>query len=242
MGRQIFYALVLAAAIAGTAATAQAASYDIASDFSTASNPNDPWSYGFAPVLAPPTVPALVLYDQNGTTSCGGDRPFWRSSVVQSLGAPAVFDNPTGSPIDCGIYVHPAHTAGFHPGQNGEFSIYRFTAPSAGSYALDATFIVLDYGGTDVHILDNGTQLYTANSPTDQPTGTVFGSYSQNLSLAAGEVIDFAVGVGPDGSFISDGTGINATLTTGAAVPEPSTLLLLAASLPGLGFIRRRTR
>ena len=108
--------------------------------------------------------------------------------------------------------------------------------------AVGAIPIVLDYGGTDVHILDNGTQLYTANSPTDQPTGTVFGSYSQNLSLAAGEVIDFAVGVGPDGSFISDGTGINATLTTGAAVPEPSTLLLLAASLPGLGFIRRRTR
>src|SRR5205807_1458020 len=83
--------------------------------------------------------------------SCGGsNRPFWDSSVVQSSGAPAVFDNPTGSPIGCGIYVHPAHTAGFHPGQQDQFSIYRFTTPSTGNYALDATFMVLDpaTGGT----------------------------------------------------------------------------------------------
>ena len=240
MGRQILHALVLAAAIAGTAATAQAATFDIASDFSTTTNPKDPWSYGFAPpVITPGVPPALVLYDVKGTDGCG--RPFWNSSVVQSLGAPAVFDNPTANPLNCGIYIHPAHTAGFHPGPNGEFSIYRFTTPSAGNYALDATFIVLDTGGTDVHILDNGTQIYSADS-TGLPSGNTFGAFNQNLSLAAGDVIDFAVGVGADGNFFSDGTGVNATLTTGAAVPEPSTLLLLAASLPGLGFIRRRKR
>ncbi len=246
MGRQILYALVLAAAIAGTGATARAATYDIASDFLTGpgNNPNGVWSYGFTPtvpVITPGVPPALVLYDVSGTDTCG--HPFWNSSVVQSLGAPAVFDNPTGGALNCGIYVHPAHTAAFHPGQQDQFSIYRFTTPSAGNYALDATFTVLDpaTGGTDVHILNNGTQIYSADN-TGGPTGTVFGSYNQNLSLAAGDLIDFAVGYGRDNSFFSDSTGINASLTTGAAVPEPSTLLFLAAGLPGLGFIRRRTR
>src|SRR5437588_7824001 len=40
MGRHILYALVLSAAIAGTAAAAEAAAYDISSDFSTAPSSN----------------------------------------------------------------------------------------------------------------------------------------------------------------------------------------------------------
>ena len=239
MGRQIFYALVLAAAIAGTAATAQAATYDISSDFVTGvgNNPNGVWSYGFAPPPAVSVPPALVLYDRSGNDSCG--RLLWNSSVVQSLGAPANFANQTGGPLVCGAYVQPAHSAGFHPGPNGEWSIYRFTTPSAGNYALDATLFILDGGGTDVHILDNGAEIFGGIITPTSPGPLHF---SRNLSLAAGELIDFGVGVGSDGNFFSDGTGINATLTTGAAVPEPSTLLLLAAGLPGLGFIRRRPR
>src|SRR5438128_703071 len=142
MGRQILHALVLAAAIGGTAATAQAATYDISSDFVTGpgNNPNGVWSYGFAPP-SPASVPALVLYNESGTDTCG--RLFW-NPVANSLGAPAVFDNQTGGPLVCGAYVHPAHSAGFHPGPNGEWSIYRFTTPSAGNYALDATLFILD--------------------------------------------------------------------------------------------------
>src|SRR5205807_10543285 len=143
-------------------------------------------------------------------------------------------DNKTNGPLVCGAYVHPAHSAGFHPGPNGQWSIYRFTTPSAGNYALDATLFILDNGGTDVHILDNGTQIFGGDITSSSPGPF---HYSQNLSLAAGELIDFAVGVGSDGNFFSDGTGISATLTTGAAVPEPSTLLPLAAGPPGRGFI-----
>ncbi|HTD46353.1 MAG TPA: PEP-CTERM sorting domain-containing protein [bacterium] len=243
MGRHILYALVLSAAIAGTAAAAEAAAYDISSDFSTASSSNGVWSYGYAAVPAPNSVPALFLYDQTEIAACtGGSAQVWRSSgPVTSLQAPANFNNPNNNSINCGNYNWPAHTAAFHPASNGDWSIYRFTAPSAGGYALDATFIVLDSGGTDVHILKNGTEIYTANS-AGLPSGSTFGALNQTLALAAGEVIDFGVGVGSDGNFFSDGTGINATLTSDAAVPEPSTLLLLAASLPGLGFIRRRTR
>jgi hypothetical protein len=158
---------------------------------------------------------------------------------VNVLGAPADFNNQTGASIICG-YSHPAHTAGFHPGSNDEFSIYQFTTPptGAGNYTLNTTFGGLDVGGTDVHILDNGTQIFGGNI-----TGGSSLTDNRNLSLAAGDTIDFAVGFGPDDNFFSDGTSINATLTSGvSAVPEPSTLLLLATSLTSLGLIRRRGR
>ena len=223
--------MALAGAIAFGAPSARAAVYDVNADFSTASNPNGVWTYGFETTLGGP----LTLYDQPNATDCGSGA--WRSLTVQSLQAPVDCSNKTNSQVG----LVPAHTAAFHPGPSGEFSVFRFTTPAAGSYDLAAVFSAIDNGGTDVHILDNGTSLFSHEiDPANTPE-----SFSATLLLVAGELIDFAVGVGTDGNFFSDSTGINASLTTSAvsvSVPEPSSILLiLSAAFAALAIMRRRS-
>ncbi len=222
-------AAFLAAAIAMTLGIAEAA--DINADFSTASNPNGVWTYGFSTTLGG----TLTNYDQPGTNPSSGLQ-FWLSSTVQSLGAPSDANNPTDSTINpAGTNPLPPHTALFHPGPNGEFSVYRFTTPTTGTYDLSAIFGGIDSGGTDVHILDNGVQIFGSDI-----TGGSSVPFSTSLVLATGDKIDFAVGVGADHLFFGDSTSINASITQASAVPEPATLTLLGIGLAGLGVARRR--
>jgi len=221
--------LIFVAVIVGCTGAARAATtYDISTDFSTASNPNDVWTYGFSTTLGG----ILIPYVQSSTS---GGIQAWRSLNANE---PVDFNNQTnGAIITCvGCDALPAHTAAFHPGPNGEFSVYRFTTQIPGTYVLDATFGGLDHGGTDVHILDNGTVIYSA----DITMGSSI-HHSESRTLLLGETIDFAVGVGTDGSFLFDSTSINGSLTL-SAVPEPEIYGLLTAGLGLIGFVARRRK
>jgi len=223
--------LIFVAVIVGCSGAARAATYDISADFSTASNPNDVWTYGYSTTLGG----LLIPYDQ---PSNSGGIQAWRSTIVQTFGTPVDFNNPTdGAVVTCDFCIAlPAHTAAFHPGPNGEFSVYRFTTQIPGIYVVDATFGGLDHGGTDVHILDNGTEIYSA----DITMGSSI-HHSESRTLLLGETIDFAVGVGTDGSFLFDSTSINGSLTL-SAVPEPEIYGLLTAGLGLIGFVARRRK
>jgi len=110
--------------------------YDVAKDFSITSNPNGVWSYGYETSLGS----SLQLYDEPMTEVFGAPGlQAWLSSQVQASLAPNVFYNSTASDITYGGSARlAAHSVSFHPGPDGEYSVIRWTAPTAGTYYLCA--------------------------------------------------------------------------------------------------------
>jgi hypothetical protein len=108
----------------------------------------------------------------------------------------------------------------------------RWTAPDDGVFSIAATFTGLDFIGpttTDVHVLYDGKSVFDG---LVEGFGSVSAaSFQGSLAVARGDTIDFTVGVGPDGTYDFDNTGLAAAI---APVPEPSTLLLLAVGTLGL--------
>ena len=216
--------------------SASAQAFNAAQDFSATNNPNGVWSYGYETTLGA----TLNLYTNQytATTNTKG----WNQNI--SLDVPVVqknFSNAQDNFRD--IVLQPGQLM-FHPGPNDEFSIVRFTAPTASLYTLNVGFtpVTTDGTTTDVHILDNGTSLFsglvtgTYNAPTSVP------SFSSVLNLKQGDIVDFAVGYGTNGNFYDDSTGFSATFN--APVPEVSSFvslgLLLLLSLGGIAISRRR--
>jgi len=215
--------LFIAALLGGMTARAKAGQiYDAAADFSIASNPNGVWSYGSSLTLGG----TLSLYAHHDNVS-GID--LWRDQTD-----PNVSHNGTNNAITINSATWQPGELAFHPGPNGQFSVIRFTAPTVGSYSLDAAFSGIDFIGpttTDVHVLHNGTSIFDGTVLAYGPGPT----FSSTISLSTGDTIDFAVGFGPDGNYGFDSTGIAATLT---AVPEPSGLLMLTLGIGIVGAIR----
>ena len=120
--------------------------------------------------------------------------------------------NPSTHTLDFGTPVYGPGQAGFHPGPNGEYSVFRFTAPGSGPYRLEAAFFGIDEAGTstDVHVLWNDFPIFDG---VVMGFGTNSGPhFNTNLVLQVGERIDFAVGFG-NGSFFNDSTALDARLT-----------------------------
>jgi hypothetical protein len=139
--------------------------YDAESDFSiTNGNPNGVWTYGWSADL----TSMLNIYTQSVTS---GVLEGW---VHSTSIAPHVGRNPSDSPVN----IIPPRTTYFHPGPAGEFSHFLFTAPASSAYFVAATFTPVDVGGTDVHILTNGTSLFDGDvSPGNSQ------SYSTSIPL-----------------------------------------------------------
>lgn len=201
--------------------------YDAAADFSPTSNPNGVWSYGSSTTLGS----AFILGTTSGNTS-GID--YWINDWFSA--APSVTHNGTGSAITVAFITWGPGQLGFHPGPSSEYAIVRFTAPDTSLYDLASSFSGLDstISGTDVYVLLNSASIFDG-------TVTSFGSgpsFATQLSLAAGDTVDFVVG-DLDGNHFNDTTGLSATLT---AVPEPSSLALVATGVLGAVVAARRRR
>jgi len=236
--KRVRRAFLVSALILGGVGRAQAGtSYNNATDFSPTSNPNGVWSYGYLAAGSTPNSSTFTLYGNNGTVAGGIE--YW-NIAGGNLTPPEIFYNPSSSVVSFSTITMQPNQAAFHPGPNDEYSDYRFIAPVSGSYSLTTLFTGIDTVGTttDVHVLDNGTLLFSANINGYLATS----SFNTSLSLTAGDLVDFAVGFGSNGNYFFDSTALDAILTLNAAtVPEPSCLALLGiASCVLVGYRRRK--
>jgi hypothetical protein len=215
------------------AAPATGSTFDAAADFSPTQNPNGAWSYGYTTTLGG----LLHLYTQHGPDNV--DPPnaqlldTWNAGTSGVFRNPAVFHNGTPNPVSFSLVTYAPGELGFHPGQTGQYSVVRFTAPSTASFALDAIFSALDsVATTDVHVLRGGVSIFDGFV---EPATVAF---SSTVHLNAGQTLDFVVGRGHNGTFSHDSTGLDAVLRTVEA-PEPGTSALVGAGLLALRLAGR---
>jgi hypothetical protein len=207
--------------------------YSAAKDFSLASNPNGVWSYGYELSLGS----GFQVHSATTNNASGvNGMEEWYSPQLSGNTTPLVGYNSNGS--DELVYdtvIVPAHQVWMHPGaptSGNALSVLRWTAPAAGTYQVAAAFRGDDFAyptSTDVHVLQNGSSLFDGGvyvyGPATSFTGTV--------SVKAGDTIDFVVGLGSDGDYTGDSTGISATLTQLEGPPVDTTKPTTTATLSG---------
>ncbi|MBI1765773.1 MAG: hypothetical protein HYR56_30580 [Acidobacteria bacterium] len=200
-------------ATAGSASCA-VATYDAVGGFSTTSNPNGSWSYGWEATLGG----AFTLNAAERTVYQGLDTWEGPDGPTGDFNFPLVSFNHTGITLNYASGVsQPANMLNLHPSYSGKLSVLRWTAPSNGWFNAVGLFQGLDTRNTtsDVHIRQNSTTaLFDGNI-------NGFGNQAPfNLTryLTAGETLDFVVGIGSNGNYNADSTGLAVTITAGPVV------------------------
>ncbi|HXZ11868.1 MAG TPA: PEP-CTERM sorting domain-containing protein [Candidatus Sulfotelmatobacter sp.] len=214
--------------------------YNVVTDFSNTSNPNGVWSYYYTDAATGSTQ-TLYTTAQAGGGGTTGILPYWATSLAQPDNV-FIVQNTSGSAVTSSTVIQPNDTLRLDP--QGYSVAVVFTAPSAGTYTITGNFLGIDIaeGTHPVEILDDGTVIWSGTISTygqDDP-------FDLSESLSAGDVITFYVGTGtvPNSipacnvpstglNYCNLGTGLDGTV----ALPEPSTLPLLAAGLLGLVFL-----
>ncbi len=189
-------------------------------------NPTVPqWSYGYRLTLASTDLTLFSSSDHFGASD--SFQGFNSNTAIVAV-------NTTSSPVywSGNAVAVPAGEIYQHPGAANEFSIVRWTAPAAGTYYIDARWAKLDsaWTGSTSSIVINGTTVFDqllVNFDTAVE--------SRAVALAPGDTVDFAVGA--NGSYFSDSTSFNATISN---VPEPSSALLVAFG--GVAMLQRWRR
>jgi hypothetical protein len=196
---------------------ARAQSWNAATDFekgwTTKSNPNGVWSYGYSWGLNP-----VTLYNLTGSGFDGSNTQYWYSSSVNDEYSPAVQYN-DGAAYNNGSVDFLAHEFVLVAGVGGSYSDLIFTAPASGDYSVVGSFRGAQYDiGTVVAIVANEDILF--NSSVTSVNETV--PFDTQVTLKKGGTIVFSAG--PGGGL--QNTGLAVTITE--SVP-PCTLADVAS-------------
>lgn len=126
----------------------------------------------------------------------------WRGDSID----PNVTFNSLGEKVESlGITWAPGQVA-LHPGEKGEYSVLRWTAPAAGSVAVAAEFRgIAERATTDAHVLHNGRPVFGAGINVDG--GGNEARYQGKLDVQPGDTLDCAVGFG-NGNYGGDTTAV----------------------------------
>jgi len=187
----------------------------LAGDFSpTGMNPLGDWSYGWSSMLGTSfNIFTLFLPGTNPTLT---GLPMWSSAELKvNSGAylPALGINAGATAVaPYGTYtVQPGQIIA-HPGPTGQYAIARWTAPIAGTYRVEATFVGLSglngapVTTTDVHVQQNGSDILSG-AVNINGSGNSY-SDAAIVTVAPRDTIDLAVGYG-NGTYLYDSTGVN---------------------------------
>jgi hypothetical protein len=200
----------LALMLAICAPAVAAPSDDVARDFSTSSNPAGPWSWGWMPSIAEGFKRATGSYP----SAANVDR--WTGD-----GEATMFMNRTARVQTLGTGVFMPGQLTLHPGKQGQLAAVRWTAARAGIVRVDATFTRRDYAyptTTTAWVLRQGREVFKAELNAHRARAG-FGSL---VSVREGATLDFAVGVGANGNWAGDSTGLAVRITWQDASSPPS--------------------
>lgn len=191
--------------------------FDAAVQFSAFSNPSGTWTYGWEPSVGGTFTPNGSqrsniypgLDTWEGPDSCGVEFNF-----------PFISFNRTDSTLNyaSGVSLSP-NMLSLHPSCSGKVGVLRWTAPAGGTFTVTGLFQGIDTRNTttDVHIrLDSVESLLDANI-------NGFGAQAPFVvtrTLAAGDTLDFVVGMGTDGGVSADSTGLAVSISTPSNIPS----------------------
>lgn len=194
-------------------------SYDADADFSPLQNPDGAWSYGYRAAGG-----AFTPYASRGNIWGNPGTDSWSRDGAT---CPFITRNNTNSTITyAGVVAQPPGLLNLHPGQAGERSTVRWTAPSAGTYAFNGVFQGIDTTGTtaDALVTHNGAGIFSGSVASNQAS-----AFSISRNVAAGDTVEFSVGYGPNGNFNNDSTGLAVNVSRQVSTPYNNT----SAQVPG---------
>jgi len=176
--------------------------YDAVKDFSTQSNPNGVWSYGYLASWSAPFTP----YARSGTCDYPPGISYWTAHPnCGDEHAPLVGHNDTAKPICWSTLCVPPNYLWLNV--LSQLSVLRWTAPFSGRFLIQVKFVGLDYGyptSTDVYVLRK-KRLFLKAPITSYQLPLLLHPYSWTLS--AGDTVDFIVDWGQDKDYNGDSTG-----------------------------------
>ncbi len=202
--------------------------YNPAADFergwTTNSNPNGVWTYGYSSSFSSPITP----YDQTAQGPLNGPyAQYWLSSTTDIGESPsAEFNN--GPAYADGNINFLANEFLLVAGIGGQYSDLVFTVPSSGDYSIAGSFFDLQVDiDALVGIVTDGNVIFNSSVTPGNPNEP----FDINLELAAGNTVVFSVG--PGGGLQNTGLALNIATSS---VPEPSTWAMMLLGFAGLGF------
>jgi hypothetical protein len=196
--------------------TPETLEFDLGRDFSFTNNPSGPWRYGSTRT---PTL-AAADFQLDGFAVATTPVGFWHPAEGAGGYYPYVAAN-----VSAAASADPTSSWALRPGEismeasaDGRYAAVQFVAPAAGAYDVEADFEAVHFrlSTTDVHVLDGETSLLSAQLDGyggDPAFHAVQGanpraSYHGTRTLQVGEVLTFAVGVGANGTYVNDTTGL----------------------------------
>lgn len=212
----IKHLIAAAAAIAlSSGAFAGTSTFDSGAEFSGTQGAAG-WTYGYYAVAGDASS-----FTQFASFDSASSPQWWEEVQVQ---APWTLLWDTGG--------HPSNFGGAD-----HWAVRRWTSGAEGALNFGIQFQAENYGSTKVHVLVDGTEIYSADS------SITFQHWAPNVASAVGvgSVVDFAINAnGVDSGDATRFTTQGMVLTPVTPVPEPESMLMMLAGLGALAATARR--